>query len=1743
MKTYRDYSKDKKERNKKIYKTEYTDLKNLNKSKVNIKNIKTLYNIFLHTEKNSNINKNVNDISEENSSLNNKINNEKNNDIYNNDYSNKFKKKSIYDSNCNSYSDFINNVNIYENNKIQTPKGKDEINFFNKVDFCNNDSKNSNMEYFYSDKNILKNDKLNHEKIEVVSNERNFNEIFDLKNIDDYKKFIYDNNENIIYSKDNGSIINELKLSVINEKKKENLFCNNNHLNEASTNETSCEKDYINSLNNEVSYKDIFNHRKLKSNTSENDIIINTNIDENFDIFNFHDKDNKKSSVNLYCIDKKNETIKEDINFIFEEKNEKINEINDIYDLSENFIFDGHKNEIFNSKKKNDIDDEKYLREINKNEFANKNEIKYENLFSYNNLEQFNCMSINKESNLNNDLINLKKNIECNTENYLINTIVNGEEKQEKEYTNHFDEFFFNKKNVSEVKEKENHTLINNSEEKNSISTDKLDIFICEHFYKSNFDFDSNINENLEKKEIIKKDNNLYLEKWYTKKDISCNNSYLINNIDINENDINLVNNSNNIHNNNINSINENSYIYDNNNKLCNYDDLLSEENDSKFYKKNLNINNLDNLNKDDNLDILEINTSLNNKNFKKSIYEENEEKNKKLSEISSHDNLFIYNSNKIDFKNINRNNSIIESGQKVENLKKVETTINNSYEMVVDNNKKVCQTNSNVNEGEFEKKNFFFDDIENMNTYDINVDNSKLEEKNKDIIELSDHFFLPEAHKINENVFISDKNYEEFFFEIDNDNNKVDKVNYFEKDNKKKNIFGEDINIFEEKNDKDIENKNFVYQNDEKNAFKVDISKTFNENNILNKNDSIRYLENEKKDEKDSKTEIAFIDYYIGGKDNHEIIVENENTSFFEIIEEIENVSKDIIGSNINEENIYENINNNLNECENNEIQKNLNDEQKSSFYKNNYIHKTVISNNANKNDSLVNKEIDNTYAYFDILSDCNKENIKNDDSFKNEEENKNVEVKKGLNDTMKIYEEISNNHIDTKLLNYSEIECRNKNKIFTPESSELFNEHTLKSFDTIYDILMTKNYFEIFSFFHQNDKFSYEDINIPNFQIYLKKVKNIMKSGFNEMYDYNDFIHKFIDEIFNMNINDFFFFNIYIDNMNKYINKKNILVNNISNTHHFISDFYKKHEKVLTLEIFYKNMSYSLYFLVFINLLIELWYSLIYDLKKENYDKLLSSLINYLNKKKLVYVLKKIYNYLYKIYEELNKSTMDEKQKKKIIKVIKKSKSFKLIKKNIYKINNCCFNLLMFFLPLSVPPFKKKFNIFDNLLNYFFKNINKIIFKYIKDNANESFNFNNNYNDSKIYEDNYIQREIYSKEEYKSESDHTEKGENVNESKGEKDIYDLDKKKTNIVVLKEEKNSVNNTKEEISENLNVFKYKTNIENIKEDTKYVDNLKEEKENDSINFENNFSKKKYFLYINNNIEKELNKCIKDIIDNVIKNCKKNICLLKVKNLEQLFLYCFENPPNEKYNDNLTTVVRDLKINEKIEIIEKQLESYIQKNIYFYHIFFKIIIPSVNSITNIFENLETLFTLYVNYKIKKKKKLFYFYDPWLYSYDAFLSFSQLDEIKLSDNHINIFYQKKKKKKKESKEEESKEKGENIYVNENKKNGLNSSKVINNAEDFKIYFKKIDENFISKNIFSNLTNFYSIKYIKQLLLFVKNKKKLKNVDKIKNNINNNKLKIYYSYILKLCYNENYIKINTRALKYLFFHIYFN
>ncbi|KEG01529.1 hypothetical protein YYE_03627 [Plasmodium vinckei vinckei] len=735
-----------------------------------------------------------------------------------------------------------------------------------------------------------------------------------------------------------------------------------------------------------------------------------------------------------------------------------------------------------------------------------------------------------------------------------------------------------------------------------------------------------------------------------------------------------------------------------------------------------------------------------------------------------------------------------------------------------------------------------------------------------------------------------------------------------------------------------------------------------------------------------------------------------NENNTFLKMIEEIENVSKDIILDHFKLE-TNETIENDETNLETNE----------SIYDPPNFDNKieTIFNNITEEYNKSIYKETNESEIHFENLQNVNLPDF--------------TQIQSTFLDNKTKWNDVFASKQDEDIFVKEDIFVSKKEEdIFVSKKEKDIivskQDQVLQFYEDIYNILINKNYLDIFLTLKKNNNINNDDMNIYNFHIYLKNVKKIKKRGFNDMYDYTDYIHKFIEDIYQMNVKKFFFYNIYIDNINKCIKKKNLLINSISNSYNFVNDFYKKHEKILTHDMFYKNVNYSLYFLFFINTLIELWKKIIIKIKNINIILLLKKFINIFKKNKIAYALKQLSNYLQAVYDLLNRPIQDEGQTKikKIIKIIIKSKTFKTVKKYVYKINNSSFHFTILFSLISIPPYKKTATIFDHLMEYFFKNINKILLKQIKD----TFQYNQEENNEK------------------------DQPQNLSTCKG------------------------------------------NTKNVKE----------------------------------------------VVNNIIKSGKNNICLIKIKNFKQLFLQNGGESNNETKRESGTSLLNtltDIKINDEICLFEKELELYIKYNISFYRLFFKFIIPLVNKITTTFENLETFFTLYVNYKIKKKKKLFFFYNPWIYSYDTFLSFSQIN---IMSNSNNL--------KKDEKEVIETDQELEIFSNQIKTNILiENSKNILNLEQSILYYKQLDNDITSSNIFNLIDNFYDFKNINQIFSH-KNKISVyhKNINKQKDtknkiNINYNHFKNYYSDILNLCYDERYIKINTRALKYLFFNLHFN
>ncbi|SOS76756.1 conserved Plasmodium protein, unknown function [Plasmodium sp. gorilla clade G1] len=1821
-----------KRRNKKYYTNKNNDFNNLGKNnKVNIKNIKTLYNIFSYVEK-ENTQENDNIIFDKyqvNSHIN-ESSNIKQTKICN-------KSKCNYDQSYAESYDFYHTDNIKKNNKNQNVNMKENysLHTLNKYHTHIHDNKN-NEEYnilniHLQNEEIEKKKKnytthcnikdnlfnLENKNIHNKIQEENFHNLIDIQNTDDNKEFIYkkksNNNNNNKNNSNESKINNPEDVSVethAHKKQKESSFINGTNENLINwSNETNNIKS-PNNINHVYNIYDINNVDNISNNNNlNNSLDILLNLD-----FNYNEQNKHINKYNDYI--NNNTTNENDTYSIFsslEKKNEQMEKINhDIFSCNmlqnENNIIQknviGH-HDLHNSSNYIKINDNN----IHTVPYNNINLINEDIFFTKNGTEIKN-MSINEnhsiQKNENNNSTNHSNNINLCTHK----DILHKHTTQNEVYKNEMYDFLNLQMNEENISHNNTYTYEHNQ---------NLNI---ERFQDNTFI--SYEKEKEKEKEIILTD-----KKYFENKSNQINSDILHFNLKDWEDIYNGKKDP------------KGEYILDV--KMDNQNVKMASQN-VKMASQNVKMASQNVKMSSQNVKMSSQNVKMSSQNIQMNSHN--------VHTFSDHvqmdkHSIAIINDN-IDLINDNVGTSCDNVQFPIEKNDRVKDKFyENCDELFYENIQ-------NVDQNIYRKDFFFFNDYNNdheiycenfsRSIYEKSLRNEKEEKiKNDKLIELSDDIYsLKESYEGSEGVVIHKnkiKSDDDTFSLGMNENNCyiISKSNNMEEveektdlsyDMKEYFIFEKNENFYDEKIHVPYDIQNNISSDYANISSEKNIMPQENINVICDKSNNIfmnGQYNNHMIHKKDDDIGIHCMNYFIEKKKQPQIINDNENNSFFEIIEEIENISKDIIGNNINDENNYlefsKDIINEIKEddmkkCNVHDHFKDLENEQvgniqmnSNTIVNNNMINNNIITSdtldtkkdtldmyNKNKNlDDQTNNQMDNqkddqTNNQMDNQNDDQTNNQKNNqiNNQTNNQMDEHMEhVNRPKDNSQNMHTQIckETNESHYTLLNYFEIE--NKKRKIQKENQkdpfnlsiryDTYNEYDLKCYDDIYNILMKKNYLDIFPIFEENKKNNFHHMNIKDFQIFLRKEKNITKSGFNEMYDYNDYIHFFIEDIFHMNIKDFFFFNIYIDNMNKCITKKNILINNISNSHNFINDFYQKHEKILTLDIFYKNISYALYFLIFINLLTQLWEKLSFDIKKMNANKLLKSLIKYVNKKKIVHVLKCTYLYLYNIYEQLNKTSIDENKKKKIIKIIKKSKSFKSIKKNIYKINNSCFHLLLFFLPLSVPPFKNKINIYEHLLTYFLKNINKMIFKYIKDDKKSSF-----FTKFEMQEFKKGNHRRHNNNEKKNYADDTKKGIEENNKHVQNNIYYNAKNMENYVgnenICTHQDKDQNICTGQVSEE-KICTGQVNVKNICTDQE-DDNLIMEKENISnfscflisngdplenverLSIDNNgeyessltneeeikcIEEKTDSFFIKNSIEKELDRNMKYIVDNVIQNSRKNICLLKIKSLEELFLYCFEINKNDYMCiNNLTNAIRYIKVTDKIEKMEKSFESYIKRNINFYNIFFKVIIPLLNRITNIFENLETLFTLYINYNInKKKKKLFYFYDPWLYGYDSFLSFIQLDDKKnVNENNKDLFYKKKKNYINEGKEYNNKDES-----GQNSENDLYLyDMVIENIDDFLTYFRGLDKIFISKNIFDTLDNIYSIKNTSHLLSLIKNNKakikiRTKNKEKINQGLNKLNMRIYYSHILNLCNNESYIKINTRALKYLFFNLYFN
>ncbi|KJP87028.1 hypothetical protein AK88_03310 [Plasmodium fragile] len=558
--------------------------------------------------------------------------------------------------------------------------------------------------------------------------------------------------------------------------------------------------------------------------------------------------------------------------------------------------------------------------------------------------------------------------------------------------------------------------------------------------------------------------------------------------------------------------------------------------------------------------------------------------------------------------------------------------------------------------------------------------------------------------------------------------------------------------------------------------------------------------------------------------------------------------------------------------------------------------------------------------------------------------------------------------------------------------------------------------------------------------------------KRGFTEMYDYNDYVYTYMQKIFQMDITRFFFTSNYLENVNRYIIKKNKCINDLTNAQNFVNDFIQKKENVITQKRFCNDVTYSMYFLIFTNLLVTLWHTTLCHLDEANWNQLVSFLMRRLRMKKTVYVLKRSHSFLSRIYRYLTKRALDEKKKKKIIILVKRSRSFKMVQKNVYKINTFCFYVLIFFLPLSVPPFVKDLNTRDYFLHSFLRSINKVVLRYAK--------------------------------EYTGGVSHHSGG------------------------------SVNS---EVS-------HRSGESHHSEGSVSSDG--------SINSDGSVNSGGNVHATAPPSQCHRSENMRDVLRKAVSSSQKNICRLKMQSLAQVFRCSFENAPrgsrpesgsNSKHSNNLVDAMRDIHISTRIEQIEKELTAYLRANTHFYHTFFSIIVPMLNALTILMENLEAIVALYVKHKIRKSRKLLFFLGG-THPNDA--------EKKCGMGRVNNV--------------------NNVTSASSLSGGVAGSLTGNLTDDstgslpsdFASYMAQQDGQLEQ----DDLGALYHVKRVKEMLLLGRRKKgesrrkahmDRANVDRA----DRAKLNDYYSHILKLCQDERYKEINTRALRCLLYTLYFS
>ncbi|CRH01057.1 conserved Plasmodium protein, unknown function [Plasmodium relictum] len=1094
-----------------------------------------------------------------------------------------------------SFDENINNTNLYNYNESENlieayfEENSNEIKIKNDINKKKESYNKKNVflynsikdEYFDNDQNI---------KSEIINSENN-TKTSTTKNISNIVKII------------NGKIMNNLN----DTKEKNNLhFLKNNFGNNKINDNNLCD---INSVNNEK--KSYYNYLSINNTKNEN------RKDFYLEKKNTITRENEYTNLKIYNFNEKLEDLKianDNSNVIGSVKHNNYSNIN-IENINEyNFYNIDKKNSIINTNNINYINDKDNSDNVNNN-IPNDGIIQFSSNYKSTNNKNYNHLIneiMKKKIKLNNKA-NLIENVKTIDEMLSINKIVNEKNSNNEEDFNENYSIAKNNSNfTSSIKKNYNDLLkMENTKESKYLLNEELkekniiDSLLLKNYLKNNKlnNLNSNIFGNNPKKNPIQRENisdkfqnTIKIVSKYTDKkndiinyisdfnnDNNINNSYMysMNYSDINGNSKNNYTNWDKSFNRkysdkeNIYINNEDNCVYDRdyfyfNNYNSNYSDK-----DQNFYRNN-NEGRYINSNENLYININEYNCKHNDENFYNNTNERSYNNNESSNFTDNTNNNFeIKDINSCNYvKNINylKNNLNITCNKN--SCNKYSNNNNNNINIVNNNDNDISNINNKISNSNNNHNN---NDISNINN---NISNSNNNHNNNDISNINNN--ISNSSDNNNNNDISNTDFKNSY---DHKNNKdfscienniyLNSVNhsYIEKENNNindKNYIYNDINIYENENLKNFNNKeikkfncnkinkSIVINSNElksntldKDNYNKDVYDVFN-NIIMNKNfTNYKHDENDNlkikysTNEKNSSNYLVKLNNFSSTNEETKIDHKSKNEQKSFILNNNENFKQLNVINNSQEYLDYSFKNGNIN-YESIDLIEKKNDQSNSTFF----LQENVDDINFSKNKNI--------YKYNYIEKPLNRQYKKNNLTYNSLEEESRLNEQSIFIENNYILDTYNSNKKNVffnngALLNkYSTIKKNIpiNNNIFL---SDQYNQVRKNSFATCNNFEILKNNLESEKKYHNKKYYNFEDnqylSNKTGNHNKICKIKNAFSESFDSKYFKNDsknFFGANMNLSENKNFNDLTFSNDTKKLCSLIKNKKKINVDN---------------------------------------------------------------------------------------------------------------------------------------------------------------------------------------------------------------------------------------------------------------------------------------------------------------------------------------------------------------------------------------------------------------------------------------------------------------------------------------------------------------------------------------------------------------------------------------------------------------------